>query len=79
MKRMVSFMLAVLLLCAAMPFAYAEEAVKPPVDEVTESGDTGIMPMAEETEWYFKTINGVEYKRLWSVTYGKWLTDWIPC
>lgn len=32
---------------------------------------------AEETEWFFRINNGRLEKRLWSYTYGKWLTDWI--
>lgn len=79
MKRIITLLLAVLLLYSAVPFAYAEEAVEPPATAVADSGDAGIMPLAEETKWVFKNINGVDCKRLWSLTYGKWLTDWIPC
>lgn len=31
------------------------------------------------TKWYYKTINGKLYKRLYDATNEKWLTDWIPC
>ena len=31
------------------------------------------------TKWYYKTINGKLYKRLYDATHEKWLTDWIPC
>ena len=31
---------------------------------------------AEKTEWRFRVIDGRGQKRLWSLTYGKWLTDW---
>ncbi|QIB70308.1 hypothetical protein Ami103574_13850 [Aminipila butyrica] len=31
---------------------------------------------AAETEWRFRTVNGKGQKRLWSITYNKWLTDW---
>ncbi len=31
------------------------------------------------TKWYYKTINGKLYKRLYDTTHEKWLTDWIPC
>ena len=34
---------------------------------------------AEQTKWYYRTHDGKLQKRLWSVTYGKWLTDWIDC
>ena len=34
---------------------------------------------AEKVEWIYKTEDGIRYKRLWSLTRGKWLTDWIQC
>lgn len=34
---------------------------------------------AEKTQWKYKYIDGVHYKRLWSITYSRWLTDWTPC
>lgn len=34
---------------------------------------------AEQTEWIFRYNNGKLQRRLWSITYGKWLTDWIDC
>lgn len=37
----------------------------------------GIAPCAEQTMWFTREVNGKKQKRLWSVTYGKWLTDWI--
>ena len=39
------------------------------------SGD--ISTRAEETGWVYREYNGWYQKRLWSYTYGKWLTDWI--
>lgn len=32
---------------------------------------------ATETIWVTRTYNGKLQKRLWSVTYEIWLTDWI--
>lgn len=40
--------------------------------------NTSVVLRAEETEWRYKQINGVWYKRLWSITYAKWKTDWMP-
>lgn len=45
---------------------------------VPESETSEVQPRTEETRWYTKTVDGVMYMRLWSITYGKWLTDWIP-
>lgn len=36
----------------------------------------GISTLREETEWYYRVVNGRLQKRLWSYTYGKWRTPW---
>lgn len=36
-----------------------------------------ITPYVEVTTWYFRNTAKGKQKRLWSITYGKWLTDWI--
>lgn len=37
-----------------------------------------ISPMAEQTQWYYRiNEDGVPQMRLWSITRGVWLTDWI--
>ena len=43
----------------------------------TNNCDTMVEPKKEETEWVMKMINGALHKRLWSITYEMWLTDWI--
>ena len=37
-----------------------------------------ISTRAEQTEWKYRYINGHTEKRLWSLTYSRWLTDWEP-
>lgn len=37
-----------------------------------------ITPKASETVWYYRTNNGKKERRLWSITEGKWLTNWMP-
>jgi hypothetical protein len=34
------------------------------------------MEEAEVTEWCFRVYNGQRQRRLWSVTYEYWITDW---
>lgn len=48
-------------------------AYAPPSGE----GDAAIQ--AEEVRIYYRTRDGVEEMRIWSVTYGYWLTPWFPC
>ncbi len=35
-----------------------------------------ILLCKEETKWYYRTENGVLQKRQWSLTYGKWMSEW---
>lgn len=36
-----------------------------------------IKPYAEESKWYYRDVRNGKQKRLWSRTYGYWITDWI--
>lgn len=36
-----------------------------------------VAPASEETVWYTRIYEGRMQVRLWSITYGEWLTDWI--
>lgn len=56
--------------------AYADNSA-PEVPSPVAAASSGIQPYAEETKWCYRTNNGNYEKRLWSITYGKWLTDWI--
>ncbi|HZK85661.1 MAG TPA: hypothetical protein VFC58_13560 [Desulfosporosinus sp.] len=57
--------------------AYAAEAINSNTISVCE--DASIMSIeAEETAWYFRVLDGVTEKRLWSITRGIWLTEWMP-
>lgn len=33
----------------------------------------------EQFQWFYRIYNGHQQKRLWSITYGRWVTDWIDC
>lgn len=32
---------------------------------------------SEVSKWYYRNYEGIKQKRLWSVTYGYWKTDWM--
>lgn len=53
----------------------ADEAILQPIS----SSEDGMMPYAEVTKWYYRMHNEKLQRRLWSVTYGKWLTEWEDC
>lgn len=78
MKRIISLILAFLMLASISVIALADE----PCDTNSAEDEKIIITPGEptrpeETIWYFRTYNGVNQMRLWSITYRKWLTDWI--
>ena len=51
-----------------------------PVVPTNGAGDAStVSPQAEETQWVYRIYDGKVQKRLWSLTRGIWLTDWIDC
>lgn len=79
MKKLVSLLLALILTFSLSATAYAEATFAPPEDEViSELADPENPTRLEETCWYYRTTDtGLFQKRLWSITYGYWKTDWI--
>jgi hypothetical protein len=72
-KRFVSMLL---LLIAMSAFAL-------PVSAVGIASEVAVMdasptPHWEETQWFFRINNGVPEQRLWSHTFGRWITVWHP-
>lgn len=63
--------LATIFNCAG---ALAAEVV-PPVAPLAVKDD-GVSPQTEETVWCKRFYEGHWQKRLWSITYGRWLTEW---
>ena len=78
MKRVLSFVLAltVLLSIPGVALAAGSEALGSSDVEVV-AAESGESTRHEETTWYYRVHNGILQKRLWSLTYGRWLTDWI--
>lgn len=79
MKKLVSLLLALILILSLSVTAYAEATEIPVEDDIVSvSPDPSNPPRLEETCWYYRTTeSGLFQKRLWSLTYGYWLTDWI--
>lgn len=75
MKRIICLLLVVCVLFSIAVVAFADSYVEPENPEETVISDGGAR--AEETQWMFRCWNGILQMRLWSITYGYWLTDWI--
>ena len=78
MKKLVCLLLSFILLISLSVPAFAVFA-NDPTDEKIVSGpvDPNDPSRLEETIWYYRVADGLIQKRLWSLTYGYWLTDWI--
>lgn len=75
MKKTIIALLLTLLTIGNCMSVGAAEATTPVLPVQAEEND--ITPHAEETVWYERYYNGRWQRRLWSVTYMRWLTDWI--
>jgi len=78
MKSFLGILIAAQLL--AIPGASAQVITPADAQFVIEGkGEVTEPTRVEEFKWYYRTYNGVCQMRLWSVTYGYWVTDWINC
>jgi len=76
-KRLGAFLLIGLITLSYSVTAMASEAavIAEPINLV-ETQD--ITPLVEQTQIFWRTYNGVLQWRVWSLTWGVWLTDWAP-
>lgn len=71
--------LGILVLSQLMVYQVPVLGVKSEVSIEQQNDVDTISPRSTVNIWYYRTYNGREQKRLWSITEGKWLTDWIDC
>jgi len=76
MKRIICLFLVISLFFSISVSVFAECSADSGNQEKIISNDSS-GDRAEETEWIIRRWNGLIQKRLWSITYGYWLTDWI--
>ena len=78
MKRFLSLLLALIMVLSLHAAAFANGLEAPDGSDVEIIAvKPGESTRAEETAWYYRVYNGMVQMRLWSLTYGYWLTDWI--
>lgn len=77
MKKIVCLLLSLALFASLSVPAFAEIRNEPVEDEIVSMTQEPSGSRLEETEWYYRIADGLLQKRLWSITYGYWLTDWI--
>lgn len=74
-KTIIALLLALVTVVGSVGTLAAE--ADPPVSPTKVVDDGGVSPQAEEKVWCVRVHNGRRQKRLWSITYERWLTDWI--
>ena len=76
-KRIIPVLFALMITGTALPTlpVYAQETT--PVEQEVTTSERGVVPLAYEYKWYYRTYKGKEQKRLWCITTGEWMTDWI--
>lgn len=75
MKKIAALLLSTLMLLTSAAALEYDSGVSQAGQ--TASIENPITPQAEQTVWCTRTHNGKRQKRLWSITYQRWLTDWI--
>ena len=76
-KRIIACMFAcAVALSFAVPVMAANVVAPEPVSVVIEQ-EQEITPFGELTRFYFRTYGGVLQARVWSITNGRWLTNWV--
>ena len=75
MRKMLGMLIVEQLLMIQMPVLEVKAEAPCEQEKVVEE----VSPRIEEFKWYYRTYNGKQQKRLWSITEQKWVTDWIDC
>jgi len=71
-RRILICLLAGLMLLSLAPPAMAYSA-----ELDVSSAYVEIAPLTEYTRIYWRNLNGVLQFRVWGITSGRWITDWI--
>lgn len=78
MRRIISLILALVVCLSISVPAFAVTMNTQETAGRSEELENPEPMRAEETKWYYRiTGDGLLQRRLWSITYGYWLTDWI--
>ena len=74
-KRLMAFFLVVVIAMSLVVPATATEAVEVKQAYVT-TEQYAVVPFTEMIQPFFRTYNGRLQVRIWSLTWGRWITDW---
>lgn len=78
MKKVICLLLSLVLCLSLSAPAFAAVVGEPEEEDSSAYAASDNQTRLEETEWYYRiTESGLIQRRLWSITYGYWKTDWI--
>jgi len=73
-KRFIVYLFASLMALSFAVPAMAADAVA--VEPTYAAAEQEIAPRTEMTQFFWRTYNGQLQFRIWSITNGRWLTEW---
>ncbi|MEA5095296.1 MAG: hypothetical protein VB128_10100 [Sedimentibacter saalensis] len=76
LKNLLIRCFAISLLAILLSTVYSPEYSAYAAESTIYTKDGGAVIQAEETEWKYRVLDGKLQRRLWSITYARWLTDW---
>lgn len=77
MKKLVSLLMVIAITTSFSNLAVVNCSASP-IEQFESSAEETVM-RGEEIMYYYRDHYGVKQYRIWSITYGKWKTDWINC
>jgi len=75
MMKRIFCLLFVFIICITISIPAFADYPNDDVYQITSETSEG-NTRAEETTWVYWKHDGIVERRLWSITYGYWLTDW---
>lgn len=77
-KHIVSVLFGLLIMFSFVSPASRGLYISMPVNTSKESINEGTT-RGEEIKYYYRVYNGHLQYRIWSITYGRWITEWTNC
>lgn len=75
-KRILSFMFSILFVFSIISIPADANKLQ---DETIYNCEIKPSMRAEQLTYHYRTYNGRTQYRIWSITLGKWKTNWINC
>ncbi len=71
--------LVILTICLSILFSFAPASAVYAMEPISITEPDTVSPCAHYTEWRYKVVNGMLYRRLYDCTDQCWIGDWEAC